>query len=84
MPMARPRSSPSKMLSMIDKVVGKIAAPPTPMSARNAISVVALVANAASPDPTPKITSPTSSASRRPYLSPRFPATSRSAANVKV
>jgi hypothetical protein len=84
MPMARPRSSPSKMLVMIDKVVGKMAAPPTPMSARNAISAVALVANAASPDPTPKITSPTSSAPRRPYLSPRFPATSNSDANVRV
>jgi hypothetical protein len=84
MPIARARSSPSKMLVMIDNVVGKIAAAPRPMRARKPMSAVALDENAANAEPTPNTARPETSASRRPYLSPRLPATSRSDAKVRV
>jgi hypothetical protein len=51
---------------MMLSVDGMTAAPPTPIRARLAISASGLVENADSADATPKTTSPTTSARRRP------------------
>ena len=64
------------MFVRIESVVGMIAAAPTPIRAREAISSVELPEMAASSEPAPKIASPTISAFLRPKRSPRLPAIS--------
>ena len=76
------RSSLGKMLVRIDSVVGMIAAAPTPIRAREAISSVELPEIDANSDPSPKIPRPTKSARLRPKRSPRVPAASRRPANT--
>src|SRR6185312_4520454 len=53
-------------VNTIDSVLGMSSAPPTPMSARQAMSWPGLAAIVASSEPAPKTASPTSSARRRP------------------
>ena len=72
------------MLVMIDKVVGKIAAPPMPMRPRNAMSIVGVVANAQAADAIAKIVRPITRIFLRPYLSPRTPHVNSSAANTRM
>ena len=55
---------------MIERVDGMMNAPPTPITARAAISIPGVVAIADSADPAPKTTSPKLSARRRPKRSP--------------
>ena len=63
MPMARPRSRASvNTLVSTDNVDGMMNAPPTPMSARVAISTSASVANADSSEPMPNTDRPNVSA----------------------
>ena len=76
------RSSLGKMFVMIESVVGMIAAAPTPISAREAISSVELLEIAASSEPAPKIPKPTNRARLRPNRSPRLPAASSRPANT--
>ena len=61
------------MLRIRDSVDGARVAPATPSSARVAISISALVENAASTEATPKAAAPISSSRRRPMRSPRVP-----------
>ncbi len=61
------------MLRISDRVDGISVAPATPSTARVAISISALVENAASTDATPKAAAPISSSRRRPIRSPRVP-----------
>ena len=72
------------MLVMIDRVAGMMNAPPTPISARVAMSCSADVAIADAIEPTPKMTIPSWRAPRRPKRSPRLPAVSRRPANTSV
>ena len=83
-PMARPRSSSGNTLVRIDRVDGMMNAPPTPISARVAISWAGLVAAADSADPAANTTIPICSAPLRPKRSPKLPAVSRSPANTRV
>ena len=78
------RSFDGKMFVRIDSVVGMIAAAPRPMSAREAMSMVASVERAASTDPSPNTTNPDASARRRPKRSPRLPAASSRPANTST
>jgi hypothetical protein len=64
------------MFVRIDSVVGMIAAPPTPIRARDAISSVELPERTANTEPIAKTASPTTSALRRPKRSPSVPAAS--------
>ena len=57
-PIAFARSSAGKTFVRIDSVVGMISAPPIPISALVAISMLADSANAEASDAPPKITSP--------------------------
>ena len=61
------------MLRISDRVDGARVAPATPSRARAAISISALVENAASTEATPKPAAPISSSRRRPIRSPRVP-----------
>ena len=70
------RSSGGKMLVRIESVVGMIPAAPTPISARDAISSVALPDKAARTEPIANVTSPATRARRRPKRSPSVPAAS--------
>ena len=84
-PMALVRSAWSvNTLVMMDSVAGMMNAPPTPMSARAAMSSLVVWVNAAASDPAAKTTSPPASARCRPYRSAMAPASSSSAANVRV
>ena len=80
MAIALGRSSEGKMFVRIDSVVGMIPAAPTPISARDAISSVALPDRAASTEPIANVTSPATRARRRPKRSPSVPAASSSPA----
>ena len=55
-PMALPRSCGGNTTVMMASVVGRTAAPPTPMSARKAMSMPGVVANAQAADAMPKMT----------------------------
>ena len=82
-PMALPRSSGLvKTLVMIDNVDGMMNAPPTPISARVAMSVLAEPANADSSEPVPNTARPNVSALYRPNRSPRLPADNSRPANT--
>jgi hypothetical protein len=72
-PIARPRSPSGKTLVMTARVVGWTAAPPMPMTARQAISSPGLLLNAPSSEPAVKTDSPISSTRRRPIRSPMTP-----------
>ena len=61
------------MLRINDSVDGAMVAPATPSSARVAISISALVENAATTDATPNAAAPISSSRRRPIRSPSVP-----------
>ena len=76
------RSSSGKMFVRIDSVVGMIAAAPTPIRAREAISWVVPGAPAANSEPIPNITRPNVSAFLRPKRSPSAPAIRSSTANT--
>ena len=66
-PIARARSAGSRnVLVRIDSVVGKMNAPPTPMSARAAISMPGEFAVEASAEKTPNHANPNISILRRP------------------
>ncbi len=69
---------------MIDKVVGKITAAPTPMTSRAATSPEVVPAAAPAAVAVPKMASPVTSAARRPYRSDRLPAASTKAAKVRL
>ena len=72
------------MFVRIESVVGKMNAPPTPMSARAAISMPGELAVEASAEKTPNHASPNISVRRRPYRSPSEPAVRRRHANTIV
>src|SRR3954453_20270641 len=76
------RSLDGKMFVRIDSVVGMLPAAPSPMRAREAMSVVASVERAAKTDPSPNTTNPDMRARLRPKRSPRLPAASRRPANT--
>ena len=76
------RSSAGKMFVRIDSVVGMIPAAPRPISAREAISIVASPERDAMVDPSPNTINPEMSARLRPKRSPRLPAASRRPANT--
>ena len=63
-PMARPRSSAGKTFVMTASVVGCTAAPPMPMTARQAMSSPGLLLDEASTEPSTKIDSPITSTRR--------------------
>ena len=74
MPIAVVRWRASRnMLRISDSVDGAMVAPATPSSARVAISISALVENAAATDATPNAAAPMSSSRRRPIRSPSVP-----------
>ena len=84
MPNATPRSRPRKFALSNDSEVGSMSAPPSPCTARAAISCVPSPASAASTLAPAKITVPSKKSRRRPYWSARRPPTSRSAAKTSV
>ena len=84
MPIAFGRSSAGKTLVMIDSVVGMISAPPTPMSALVAMSMLADSAKADASDALPKMARPATSAPRRLKRSPSAPIVSRRPAKTRV
>jgi hypothetical protein len=61
------------MLRINDSVEGAKVAAATPSNARAAISISALLENAATSDAAPKATAPIKSSRRRPILSPSVP-----------
>ena len=72
--MATVRCWPSwNMLRMSDRVEGARVAPATPRSARAAMSVPALLENAATTDAAPNAAAPIRRSFRRPIRSPRVP-----------
>jgi hypothetical protein len=76
------RSWSGKMFVRIESVVGMIAAAPTPIRARDAISSVEPFDSAAQTEPAPNTSRPKVSAFLRPKRSPRLPAMSSSTANT--
>jgi hypothetical protein len=69
---------------MMDRVAGMISAPPTPMTARVAMSWSALLASDDAIEATPMMARPIASAPRRPNLSPSAPMASSSPANTRM
>ncbi len=82
--MARLRSSGTNEASRIARLPGVSSAAPTPCNARAAMSTSAFGAMPQSTEATANQTTPTRKTSRRPYRSPRAPATSSSPARVRV
>ncbi len=70
------------MVEISDSVEGSSVAPATPSTARAAISIGALVENAASTDAAPNAAAPTISNRRRPIRSPSVPMVTRNPASV--
>ena len=83
-PIAFARSCAGNVAVRIDSVEGMMNAPPTPISARLAISISAEPAMADSSEPRPKTASPNESALRRPKRSPSAPAVSSRPANTSM
>lgn len=83
-PMARARSDPSKVLVRIDRVVGKINAPPMPMSPRATMSAPVELAVDANAEQMANRPRPAVSTPLRPSLSPSEPAVSSRQANTMV
>jgi hypothetical protein len=71
------------MLRMSDSVDGATVAPARPRSARVAMSISALVENAASTEATPNAAAPMKSSLRRPMRSPSVPIVTSEAATRK-
>jgi hypothetical protein len=71
------------MLRIRESVEGARVAPAIPSSARVAISISALLENAASTDATPKAAAPIRSSRRRPIRSPKVPIVIRHPASRK-
>ena len=67
-----------------DNVLGISSAPPTPISARQAINCHGVSAMVASSDASPNSTSPMISIFRRPNRSDRLPAVSSRPANTRM
>jgi hypothetical protein len=84
MPIARARSPAGNVAVRMDRVDGMMKAPPTPISARAAISDSADPAIADQAEPAPKISRPMFSARLRPKRSPSAPAVSSSPANTSM
>ena len=80
MPIALARSSRGKTFVMIDRVAGMISAPPTPMTARTAMSWVEVWTTRTARLERPKSAMPVCSARLRPKRSPRVPSVSSSPA----
>lgn len=74
------RSARGKLAASSDSVAGMIIAAPIPMTARAAMTPVALPTSDPATAPPPKTTSPSTSAPRLLYLSPIAPSSSISAA----
>src|SRR5215813_11045141 len=83
-PIALPRSRGSKTFEMIDKVAGRTAAPPMPISARAPISWTGVCAYADASEARPNMTRPASSMRRRPIRSPSTPQVNSSPAKTRV
>ena len=83
-PMARGRSASGNEVVITERVVGMIAAAPTPMNARITMSRVGSVVSIPKPAAVPKTTRPISRSPLRPYRSPRAPASRSSPANTTV
>ena len=83
-PIAFARSCPVNVLVRIDNVVGKMNAPPTPMSPRAKINIPGDDACDANAENTANIASPAVSAYLRPSRSPSEPAVSSNPANTIV
>ncbi len=84
MPIARARSLPENVFVRIDSVVGKMNAPPIPMSPRATISISGEVERDASAENVPNMTRPVVSAFLRPKRSPSAPAVRSMPANTIV
>ena len=69
---------------MMDRVPGSLAAAPTPMMTRPAMSQSTLVASAATTDPPQKTATPASMMRLRPRMSPSIPAASMKLAKVSA
>ena len=69
---------------MIESVEGMMNAPPTPITARAAISIPGVVAVADSAEPAPKTRRPKVRARRRPKRSPSAPAVSSRPAKTSM
>ena len=81
---ARPRSSLGKTLMRIESVEGIIIAAPNPMTARAAMSWVAVVTSVAAIEPAPKTSSPACRRRARPNRSPIAPMVSSNPANTRM
>lgn len=77
-PIALPRSAPSKVAARIASDPGTSSAPASPCSARPAISTSTLGARAQTTEVTPKPTRPAMNMRRRPNWSPSEPPTNSS------
>ena len=71
------------MFRISDKVDGARVAPAIPSRARVAMSIAALVENAASTEPTPNAPAPIRSSFRRPIRSPSVPIVISDPASMK-
>jgi hypothetical protein len=69
---------------MIDSVPGSLAAAPTPMITRPAMSQSTFPARAATTEPPQKMATPASITRLRPRMSPSIPAASMKLANVSA
>ena len=83
-PMALPRSAGSKTLVMIDRVAGRTAAPPMPISARIAMSISGDVEYAEASEAAPNRARPSMRMRLRPYRSPSTPQVNSRPANTSV
>ena len=81
---AMPRSRPWKVALSVDRVEGRIIAPPTPCTTRAMMSAEPESANAAQTEASMKMITPMTSMRRRPNRSPRVPKTSSRAAKTSV
>jgi hypothetical protein len=79
---ARVRWAGGKVPVMVDRVAGMTRAAPRPIRPRRPMSSLAEETVIAAAEAPPKMTSPASSARRRPNRSPRAPAGSSSAAKI--
>ena len=84
MPIAFARSAAGNTAVRIESVEGMMKAPPTPISARVAISISGDCAIADSAEPSPKTSRPKVRARLRPKRSPSAPAVSSTAAKTSM
>ena len=78
------RSSAGKVAVMIDSVAGMIAAPPMPITARQAMIAPGSFINAAEAEAAPKIARPMVSTRLRPKRSPSAPTVSSRPAKTSM